>query len=295
MQDIHTIGGGGGGRLYGAAGGGDRRLRPHHHQILGGQSPKCPRCDSANTKFCYYNNYNLSQPRHFCKACRRYWTKGGVLRNVPVGGGCRKTKRSSSSAAAKAKSVTKSNNSQSSSDSSSLTAPVPPPEVASASAPRIFNFSQAELRPNFDPMPSSSGDENPSFALMTSSSAPANPSLVPMPTSSGPSLSSDIYSGSFTRMMTSSSDPMVELNFGGDQILVHQQWSRHQPATTTMPEDVRISGGFLDPMAQIDLSGRHNSELGALDHELFDLTGTVDQGYWVQQQWNDLDHSLYLP
>ncbi|KAL5728853.1 hypothetical protein ACHQM5_001887 [Ranunculus cassubicifolius] len=57
---------------------------------------KCPRCDSANTKFCYYNNYNLSQPRHFCKNCRRYWTKGGALRNIPIGGGTRKsTKRSS--------------------------------------------------------------------------------------------------------------------------------------------------------------------------------------------------------
>ncbi|KAK8580680.1 hypothetical protein V6N13_143745 [Hibiscus sabdariffa] len=48
---------------------------------------KCPRCDSTNTKFCYYNNYNKSQPRHFCKACKRHWTKGGTLRNVPVGGG----------------------------------------------------------------------------------------------------------------------------------------------------------------------------------------------------------------
>ncbi|KAL5705905.1 hypothetical protein ACHQM5_024136 [Ranunculus cassubicifolius] len=56
-------------------------------------SLKCPRCDSPNTKFCYYNNYNLSQPRHFCKTCRRYWTKGGALRNVPVGGGCRKNKK----------------------------------------------------------------------------------------------------------------------------------------------------------------------------------------------------------
>ncbi|OAY36536.1 dof zinc finger protein DOF3.1 [Manihot esculenta] len=57
---------------------------------------KCPRCDSTKTKFCYYNNYNLSQPRHFCKNCRRYWTKGGTLRNIPVGGGSRKnTKRSS--------------------------------------------------------------------------------------------------------------------------------------------------------------------------------------------------------
>ncbi|XXG55710.1 hypothetical protein AAC387_Pa03g3315 [Persea americana] len=57
----------------------------------------CPRCESTNTKFCYYNNYNLSQPRHFCKSCRRYWTQGGTLRNIPVGGGSRKnssTKRS---------------------------------------------------------------------------------------------------------------------------------------------------------------------------------------------------------
>ncbi|OIT30746.1 PREDICTED: dof zinc finger protein DOF2.1-like [Nicotiana attenuata] len=60
------------------------------------QAQKCPRCDSSNTKFCYYNNYSLSQPRYFCKSCRRYWTKGGTLRNVPVGGGCRKNKRSSS-------------------------------------------------------------------------------------------------------------------------------------------------------------------------------------------------------
>ncbi|KAI3460499.1 hypothetical protein Pfo_017162 [Paulownia fortunei] len=56
-------------------------------------APNCPRCASSNTKFCYYNNYSVSQPRYFCKACRRYWTKGGSLRNVPVGGGCRKSRR----------------------------------------------------------------------------------------------------------------------------------------------------------------------------------------------------------
>ncbi|GLT79792.1 hypothetical protein SLA2020_512670 [Shorea laevis] len=55
----------------------------------------CPRCNSTNTKFCYYNNYSLTQPRYFCKTCRRYWTEGGSLRNVPVGGGSRKNKRSS--------------------------------------------------------------------------------------------------------------------------------------------------------------------------------------------------------
>ncbi|KAF7845510.1 dof zinc finger protein DOF5.1-like [Senna tora] len=58
---------------------------------------KCPRCDSTNTKFCYFNNYSLSQPRHFCKGCRRYWTRGGALRNVPVGGGCRRNKRTKGS------------------------------------------------------------------------------------------------------------------------------------------------------------------------------------------------------
>ncbi|KAI6685445.1 hypothetical protein NL676_031358 [Syzygium grande] len=51
----------------------------------------CPRCYSTNTKFCCYNNYNLSQPRHFCKSHCRYWTQCGTLRNVPDGGGSRKS------------------------------------------------------------------------------------------------------------------------------------------------------------------------------------------------------------
>uniref|UniRef100_A0A7N0V168 Dof-type domain-containing protein n=1 Tax=Kalanchoe fedtschenkoi TaxID=63787 RepID=A0A7N0V168_KALFE len=54
----------------------------------------CPRCDSMDTKFCYYNNYNVLQPRHFCKGCQRYWTAGGAMRNVPVGAGRRKSKNS---------------------------------------------------------------------------------------------------------------------------------------------------------------------------------------------------------
>lgn len=71
-------------------------FQPVNPQFAEQEQLKCPRCDSTNTKFCYYNNYNLSQPRHFCKNCRRYWTKGGALRNIPVGGGSRKnTKRSS--------------------------------------------------------------------------------------------------------------------------------------------------------------------------------------------------------
>jgi hypothetical protein len=69
-----------------APGGGERGAAPPKEPA----GLPCPRCESTDTKFCYYNNYNLGQPRHFCKGCRRYWTRGGALRNVPVGGGTRK-------------------------------------------------------------------------------------------------------------------------------------------------------------------------------------------------------------
>ncbi|ESQ46517.1 hypothetical protein EUTSA_v10000420mg, partial [Eutrema salsugineum] len=46
----------------------------------------CPRCNSENTKYGYYNNYRVSQPRYFCKNCRRHWTHGGMLRDIPIGG-----------------------------------------------------------------------------------------------------------------------------------------------------------------------------------------------------------------
>ncbi|XP_059438444.1 dof zinc finger protein DOF1.4-like [Corylus avellana] len=75
------------------------RRQQQQNQQQQSEPLKCPRCDSANTKFCYYNNYNKSQPRHFCRACKRHWTKGGTLRNVPVGGG-RKNKRIKKSTAA---------------------------------------------------------------------------------------------------------------------------------------------------------------------------------------------------
>ncbi|XP_050387051.1 dof zinc finger protein DOF5.3-like [Argentina anserina] len=82
----------------------------NHQQQQQGQQQhhepqKCPRCESLNSKFCYYNNYSLSQPRYFCKACRRYWTQGGTLRNVPVGGGCRKGKRGKTMSSSASRSV----------------------------------------------------------------------------------------------------------------------------------------------------------------------------------------------
>ncbi|GAA0169339.1 hypothetical protein LIER_23853 [Lithospermum erythrorhizon] len=82
------------------------------------QAMTCPKCYSTNTKFCYYNNYSISQPNYFCKSCRRYWNQEGALRNVPVGGGTRKNKRSSSSSSKKISMMGDNNNNNPSFNSS---------------------------------------------------------------------------------------------------------------------------------------------------------------------------------
>lgn len=89
------------------------------------QTPKrCPRCESMNTKFCYFNNYSQSQPRHFCKACRRYWTEGGTLRNVPQGGGSyRKGKRGARKTSAQPDPTT------SHATARDVVGPMPPPQA----------------------------------------------------------------------------------------------------------------------------------------------------------------------
>ncbi|KAL1214385.1 Dof zinc finger protein DOF3.4 [Cardamine amara subsp. amara] len=97
--------------------GDSRRIAMKPHGVTTAPNPEqqeqlpCPRCDSTNTKFCYYNNYNFSQPRHFCKSCRRYWTHGGTLRDIPIGGGTRKgAKRSRTCSSASSASVVSTSN-----------------------------------------------------------------------------------------------------------------------------------------------------------------------------------------
>ncbi|KAL1361749.1 hypothetical protein HN51_010074 [Arachis hypogaea] len=97
---------------------------------------KCPRCDSTNTKFCYFNNYSLSQPRHFCKACRRYWTRGGALRNVPVGGGCRRNKKNKRSSS-RSKSPPNNNNEKQQSSSAIPSNNIPPHELIGHQPPNL--------------------------------------------------------------------------------------------------------------------------------------------------------------
>nr|GMC48871.1 dof zinc finger protein DOF1.2-like [Ipomoea batatas] len=55
---------------------------------------KCPRCQSYDTKFRYFNNYNVNQPRYYCRTCRRHWTHGGAQHDIPRGGRSHKGKRS---------------------------------------------------------------------------------------------------------------------------------------------------------------------------------------------------------
>ncbi|RLN23254.1 dof zinc finger protein DOF1.3 [Panicum miliaceum] len=105
QQQQHSGGGGGAAESGGESKGQQQHPRPRQPQqhqdtaearaaAAASSAPPlpCPRCRSRNTKFCYFNNYNVNQPRHFCKDCHRYWTAGGALRNVPVGAGRRKNR-----------------------------------------------------------------------------------------------------------------------------------------------------------------------------------------------------------
>nr|GLL16659.1 dof zinc finger protein DOF5.6-like [Ipomoea trifida] len=55
---------------------------------------ECPRCQSNDTKFSYFNNYKVNQPRYYCRTCKRYWTHGGTQQDIPKGGRSHKGKRS---------------------------------------------------------------------------------------------------------------------------------------------------------------------------------------------------------
>ncbi|KAE8790063.1 dof zinc finger protein DOF1.5-like [Hordeum vulgare] len=74
--------------------------------VGGGEPLPCPRCGSRETKFCYFNNYNVRQPRHLCRACRRYWTAGGALRRVATASPGRRRPRPTARSAAAAASAT---------------------------------------------------------------------------------------------------------------------------------------------------------------------------------------------
>ncbi|OWM90346.1 dof zinc finger protein DOF5.4-like [Punica granatum] len=316
MQDLQSIARE---RMFGPAL--ERRLRPlsHHHQ----GALKCPRCDSMNTKFCYYNNYNLSQPRHFCKSCRRYWTKGGVLRNVPVGGGCRKNKRSKSkpspppasnnnispaaAAAALAEAAQTAASSPplqerksspySSSESSSLTAAAASAsatESVSGTAHPVASFPSDAAMLNFRDYeslvvpaadPANNPDHGTSFSALL-----------------GPGAETGAFTavfGSFTGPVTAEAEAVpcgLELN----SVLLgqHSHDTCQQPQWQNGEDQSRSIGGIFDQTVQVDFtamgSGSCGGGFGPLDWQIknqgeFDFTTTVNQAYWSQgqSQWTD--------
>ncbi|KAL1802337.1 hypothetical protein ACET3Z_030984 [Daucus carota] len=54
---------------------------------------RCPRCNSEETKFGYYNNNQISQPRYRCKNCKKFWTHGGKVRDISSNGRERRVNR----------------------------------------------------------------------------------------------------------------------------------------------------------------------------------------------------------
>ncbi|KAF7851203.1 hypothetical protein BT93_L4347 [Corymbia citriodora subsp. variegata] len=138
---------------------------PPQQQQQQQQPLRCPRCDSSNTKFCYYNNYSLSQPRHFCKSCKRYWTRGGTLRNVPVGGGCRKNKRVKRPASASATDMAPSSSASAASDHH------PPPHKIPMENLSSSGSNPMNLGPLFYGNPADQMSNHLAFPGLTSSSS----------------------------------------------------------------------------------------------------------------------------
>ncbi|KAK4395158.1 Dof zinc finger protein DOF3.1 [Sesamum angolense] len=59
------------------------QVQPPQPQFPEQEHLKCPRCDSTNTKFCYYNNYNLSQPATSARAAEGTGPKAALSGTSP--------------------------------------------------------------------------------------------------------------------------------------------------------------------------------------------------------------------
>ncbi|KAK4799764.1 hypothetical protein SAY86_025129 [Trapa natans] len=300
MQDLRSIVGAG---LFGGAV--ERRLRPltHHYN----QSLKCPRCESTNTKFCYYNNYNLLQPRHFCKSCRRYWTKGGVLRNVPVGGGCRKNKHSkakkyspgqaSASAAMGEASIRKDaansplekltqrkSSSNSSSENSSLTAAA---TATSTATPAIM------IAESVSDQAARAASSYKSLAIHTAEPNQDGRCIHALPGNGTEAVAfSEVRN--YPGLITGSREPIAcGLELGSALLSQPSQDTSQQLQWENQDQSQTLGiGGIFDQTINVDLAGMDCTPSGGAfvpsDWEVkdgaSDLPTTLDQAYWSQGQ-----------
>ncbi|PUZ77439.1 hypothetical protein GQ55_1G371200 [Panicum hallii var. hallii] len=287
MQEFQSIPGLAG-RLFGGAAAADLR-RAQAQQgpgaRCGGVSPaaaapeavKCPRCESTNTKFCYYNNYNLSQPRHFCKSCRRYWTKGGVLRNVPVGGGCRKAKRSSSSSSTSASSAP---------STPTSAADTKNPRRASASSPRSNSGSGSgspTAATTTAPAPTPTTPSSNNIASLTSHHA--NPFSTVDVAPPAP-IFADQAAALASLFAPPPPPPIPVFTFAPQPKEESAAASALQLAGQAAPPEAPSSASAdMAPFASLDASG------------MFDLGDAPAAAYWSAGScWTDVqDPSMYLP
>ncbi|CAN6280130.1 unnamed protein product [Urochloa humidicola] len=295
MQEFQSIPGLAG-RLFGGAAAADlRRAQAHNQQGPGARcggviSPaaaappeavKCPRCESTNTKFCYYNNYNLSQPRHFCKSCRRYWTKGGVLRNVPVGGGCRKAKRSSPSSSSSPAAASAAASAPSTPTSADATKH---PRRASASSPRSNNSGSGSASPTAaaaaPTTPSSSG-----IASLITSHHHANPFSTVDVAPPAP-IFADQAAALASLFAPPPPPPLPAFTFAAqpkEESAAMQLAGQAAAAASEAPSSA--ASADMAPFASLDTSG------------MFDLGDASAAAYWSAGScWTDVqDPSMYLP
>ncbi|CAL5054596.1 unnamed protein product [Urochloa decumbens] len=290
MQEFQSIPGLAG-RLFGGAAAADLRRAQAHQQGPGARcggvvSPaaappeavKCPRCESTNTKFCYYNNYNLSQPRHFCKSCRRYWTKGGVLRNVPVGGGCRKAKRSSPAASS-------SSSSAPSTPTSAAAADAKTPRRASASSPRSNNSGSGSASPTAAATaPAPTTPSSNSIAPFTSHHA-TNP-FSTVDVSPPAPIFADQAAALASLFAPPPPPPLPVFTFAAQpkEESSAMQLAGHLAAAASEAPSSAASAD-MTPFASLDTSG------------MFDLGDASAAAYWSAGScWTDVqDPSMYLP
>ncbi|KAF5204099.1 hypothetical protein FRX31_006311 [Thalictrum thalictroides] len=64
----------------------DRQQQQHQVEVQTHPPRQCPRCNSWETMFGYYNIFGDNQPRYRCKRCSLYWIHGEVPSNISVGG-----------------------------------------------------------------------------------------------------------------------------------------------------------------------------------------------------------------
>ncbi|KAK4756329.1 hypothetical protein SAY87_006456 [Trapa incisa] len=236
---------------------------------------KCPRCDSTNTKFCYYNNYNLSQPRHFCRSCRRYWTKGGVLRNIPVGGGSRKNKRSKASK-------------------------IPPPpeqllDREEAASDVVCQTSATASSPPPKKLPERRSSSHSCTSRQSSSLTAAT--VVSGHSTEGARYDAKIghraVTGAFTGIENLTGLITASTTAGAALSQRNDNETREQQPWKNLTDENNI----FDQTVQMDFHGEAlwPSDWQIKDQGLLDVPTTVDQAYWSEGQSPSTDPSLYLP